>query len=832
MMTEESKGPRIVLSSRCLCSISSVILILSWTAPSNAQGQANPDGKSTMDNEEEQAIPVDELIFRDSDGNPLPPQVQEQLRSQFRNSPPKQVGPEDGDITVRAEKPRGTVIADIEPERSFNQLDIRAFGATSIEELIEIVGPGLGYPGVESDIQPTLLLNGRRLADPFEIARIPPEAIERLDVFPERLAAQYGLPTDGKVLNIVTYAKYASVFGQTVARVPTDGGTLLSIGSLDYFRIDDDLRLSVGIDLSRIGLLTEAEREIIQPVGSNDQAEFRSLIPRNEQIGLTGSLTHPLSANTSGTLSARFRHVDTRGLFGGEQGSENVRMSDSTDLDLAASIFGGEGSILWSTTLRFKDRSEDVAINQQPSGLLLDQTSVDQDMLLAEARLSGPVVKLPGGLASASLSLEAAFSGFDALALSSPLASSNGFSRALGRAFASLEVPFSNETSDVGRLSSSYQVGFSTLSDTNDLWEYGAGLDWLPSESVRLAFSFVGQESAPTLRQIGQPIIVTPNVRTLDFITGETVDVDFISGGSIELVTQEQQTFEASISISPFVDRNFTISGSYVSTDIDDPISPFPLLTASSTEAFPARFSRNEVGSLTSIDTRPLNFERSEQRKLFWGFSFTRPLGNIPEGVNPNGRVFRDKAEVERLFPDATVIVAEAGSPLARQGPDLSSRFFVNLYHTWYLQDRVLLSAESARLDLLDGAAVDFLGGRREHEIEFNLGVFKGGLGAQLDARWRSASSLIGAVNENGRTLNFASFGTFDLRFFAELAERFGGNNAPGWLKDSRLSLSIENISNDRPVVENDAGVTPIRYQGPNLDPIGRTISFSFRKTF
>jgi hypothetical protein len=47
----------------------------------------------------------------------------------------------------------------------------------------------------------------------------------------------------------------------------------------------------------------------------------------------------------------------------------------------------------------------------------------------------------------------------------------------------------------------------------------------------------------------------------------------------------------------------------------------------------------------------------------------------------------------------------------------------------------------------------------------------------------------------------------------------------------TRISLGIANLLNARPEVRDGAGTTPINYQGAYLNPLGRLVSFSLRKS-
>ena len=83
-----------------------------------------------------------------------------------------------------------------------------------------------------------------------------------------------------------------------------------------------------------------------------------------------------------------------------------------------------------------------------------------------------------------------------------------------------------------------------------------------------------------------------------------------------------------------------------------------------------------------------------------------------------------------------------------------------------------------------------------------------------------------------GDDLHFSPLATFDLRLFANFSERFDLVSKHPWLRGASVRLEVENIFNSRPEVRNAVGVVPNTYQPDLLDPLGRTISISFRKLF
>ena len=51
-------------------------------------------------------------------------------------------------------------------------------------------------------------------------------------------------------------------------------------------------------------------------------------------------------------------------------------------------------------------------------------------------------------------------------------------------------------------------------------------------------------------------------------------------------------------------------------------------------------------------------------------------------------------------------------------------------------------------------------------------------------------------------------------------------------LRGARISLSIDNLTNQKIDVRDRNGATPIGFQQDLLDPLGRTVTLSFRKLF
>ena len=120
---------------------------------------------------------------------------------------------DDDDIVIKGKPPRGSVIGDIQPENVLKSRDVKATGATSLDELLDAIAPDIGLALGSGGARPLVLLNGRRVSSYRELRDIPIEAISRVDILPEEVALKYGYPPDQKVVNVVLQ----NHFGETVA---------------------------------------------------------------------------------------------------------------------------------------------------------------------------------------------------------------------------------------------------------------------------------------------------------------------------------------------------------------------------------------------------------------------------------------------------------------------------------------------------------------------------------------------------------------------------------------------------------------------------------------
>jgi hypothetical protein len=168
-----------------------------------------------------------------------------------------------------------------------------------------------------------------------------------------------------------------------------------------------------------------------------------------------------------------------------------------------------------------------------------------------------------------------------------------------------------------------------------------------------------------------------------------------------------------------------------------------------------------------------------------------------------------------------------------RGGAD--GRLQLSIFHTWSLRDTIVIRDGVPVLDLLNGSATGSRGGQPRHTIEARAGIGKNGMGARLSVNWQSDTRVL--TDPSGATISpddlfFSDLATIDLRLFADLGQRRDLVRRMPFLRGTRISLAIDNITDSRLDVRDRNGNVPIGYQRDLIDPLGRTLRFSLRKLF
>ena len=769
------------------------------------------------------------------------------------------------EIVITGGRPRGSVVGDIPPEDTLDARDVRATGATNINELLDALAPQIGSARGRGGERPVLLLNGQRISSFRELRDIPTEAIQRVDIMPEEVALKYGYRADQKVVNIVLRQRFRSTTAQVGAGVATDGGYGNATADLTRFLVQRNGRTTYNLHAEGNSLLTEAERNILLTetpiIGTVDQAlAARSLVGTKRDVRASATINRQVFGDASGTLNAELEHNDGRSLIGLNSALlEPLARDIATNSAHLGGALNGTTKSQWrwtvtanadldhSTTLTDRDN---VNFPQERA----HETTASGDL---KATANGNLFKLPAGTATTTLTLGGSTVHLDSTRRRLGIGSSNSLSRTTGLAGVNVDIPISRRNrgfSALGNLTFNANAEVDQLSDFGTLTIFGAGANWSPVDRLNFITSWTREEGPPTINQLGDPVLDTPGSRIFDFTTGETVLVTAITGGNPDLLADRRNVWKLSGNWQPFSKADLRLRADYVHQTIARPVSNITV-TEAIESAFPDRFLRNSAGELVSVDLRPVNFDSSRKDTLRVGFDFSKPLKSrqpsqavIDQMRAQFGFAPRGQAGAQRSGGSGQNAAPTPGGapPQSRGGGGgfgggrrggggglfgggNRGRLQFSLTDTITFVDKVRIAPGGPELDYLHGDATGSGGGTSRHTVQAQAGWSNNGLGARIGANWRSGTRV---DTLTGDDLRFSPVGTFDLRLFANPGDIPEVVLKHPWLRGTQVRLEVNNVFNARPRVRDAAGNVPLNFQPDLLDPLGRTIMISFRKLF
>jgi len=795
---------------------------------------------------------------------------QQQSTTQQTQPPPDitdDLGDDTGDstpIVVTGVKPRGSVVGDIPPEQTLDSRDIQATGATSIDELLTALGPQIGSTQGRGGERPVLLLNGQRISGYQELRDIPTEAIERVDILPEEVALKYGYTADQKVVNIVLRRFFRSTTVTATGQLATEGDYASGTGDVTRLMIGRNGRTSLNFHVQGNGMLTEAERNIAlqQPSNTSDSTEqqrelnARSLIGAKRDVRAAAVVNRTILGDVAATVNTEVEHINGQSLFGLSDFDASVlNRNTATDTAHLAAVLNWGTNWRWSSTSN-ADYSQNITDSDSRTSPLNDRASSIQESAGTDLTAHGNVFAIPGGQVGTTFHVAASTLHMTSNRTGPDLSNANhSLNRTAGVASVSIDAPLSHRGTDfstLGNLTLNGNAQVQQLSDFGTLTKLGAGLNWSPVDRLELISSWNREQGAPTVEQLGDPLLSTPGTRLFDFVTGQSVLSTVITGGNPNLLADKRTVLKFSGNWQPFSKVDLRLRAEYTHQHIDRPISDLPSPTPAIEAAFPDRFVRNAGGQLVSADLRPVNFDSSDRNQLTFGFDFTHSLKSAPPSAATMA-AYRQR-------------MAAAGMPVPQQGSSSQSnsqsrgsaqgrpangsggggyrggggrgggffggrnggRVMFSLTDTITMVDKVQIRP-GLNLDYLHGDAIGQNGGQPRHDVQARANYFNNGLGAMLTANWRSGTEVNTATGDN---LRFSPYSTFDLRLFDNLGQQPDMVLKHPWMRGASVRFEISNIFNSKPNVRNAMGLVPNSYQPNLLEPLGRTISITFRKLF
>lgn len=597
-----------------------------------------------------------------------------------------------GEIIVSGRRMRGQLLVEQAPLLQLDEQAIAAEGVTSITDLIAQISAQTGSArGRGGGGQPVILVNGIRIGSFREFANYPPEALARVEVFPEETAQRFGFPPDRRVINLILKDNYSNRQVDLEFEAPSRGGYSRNEQQFGILKIADGGRINANIQVQDGSLLTEAERDIDQTSGSVStvpgdpaQAPFRSLIA--DTFSVEGNLSWAKAIIDSGTsLSANlnYEREESRSL----DGLNSVVLTDDPLEDGILRTFGADsplarrsstdtvstaGSLtkpvnafrltstfdasLAETETEIDRRLSPDAIEALQEAALAGTLAIDGPLPtnaeagfdIARSRslngqslttLEGPLGQLPAGelLATFDFGLDwQQIQSADTRSMQDVTLTRRQLSTG-----ANLVIPLTSRRAGVadalGTFTLNLQAGVEDLSDFGVLGDWNAGLNWEPVDGLALSATYIWREVAPGLGALGNPTIVNLNVPVFDFVRGETVLADVTTGGNPDLPAETQRDWKFAANWELPFWENTRLTVEYVRNRSDNVVSAFPQVTPEIEAAFPGRITRDADGRLIAVDRRSVSFAETRADRLQFTLSTRGSFGEPERGAEGGG---------------------------------------------------------------------------------------------------------------------------------------------------------------------------------------------------
>jgi len=595
------------------------------------------------------------------------------------------------EIVVTATRQRGSLDVEQPPVLELDAADIAALGAGSIDDLLKAIEPATGSArGRGGGGRPIFLVNGVRIGSFREFRSYPPEAIEKVEVFPEEVAQRFGYSPDRRVVNFILKNNFSSREIELEYGQPGIGGYSQSEQEFSLLTISDGARINLNLEFEDTSLLTEAERDLTLAAGSlsdvasdPDPREFRSLIA--DSAGVEASANYAkafIDSGSSISVNLTGAYNERRSLSGldsvlltdpaGNSAFRTFGAGDLLERNVASNSIASSGSYNrplgdgWNLTATFDasraysrtriDRRADTAALEAQAlagtlaidGALPALTDAGVDTARSTlwgastlATITGSPLFLPAGEVATTFDL-----GYDWNRISSTdtrSAQESRLTRGDLSAGVNVVVPLTSRREGfadaIGSISLTGQAGINEFSDFGTLTDWSLGLNWQPFDNLNLSATRIWREVAPGLNALGDPQVVDFNVPVFDYATGESVLATVVTGGNPALAAETQADWKFSANWElPFVDDT-RLQLDYAVNRSNDVTASAPGLSPAFEAAFPDRVTRDDAGQLIELDRRPITLFATRSKVLSFGINTSGRIGAEPEAPEaPAGR--------------------------------------------------------------------------------------------------------------------------------------------------------------------------------------------------
>lgn len=800
------------------------------------------------------------------------------------------------EILIVGERQSAVKIA--QPLATLDSETIASLGATSMDELMQVIRP-LAKSADGGD--PIFLLNGQRISGYPEIASLPPESIDKVEVLPEEAALRFGYPPTRRVLNFITKRDFHQVEVRGTVGTTTDPGSGTAEAHFNLTRLHKDQRFTFAAESRHTSSLLQSERHIapdpdvlfdglgnvtgldggeidpalsaaagqtvtVAPVPADASARsslgayaaaanqprlfnlgpFRTLVPHNDAWKVESVLADKLGTILSGSLNLTAERSTDQGLggpaavtlivpasnpfspFGNsvllqryltEVAPLHLRQSTTT-LHGGGTLRGVTAGWRWDLTANIDQKlvsgvsehgidvtaaNAAIAAGTNPFALLdaslLAGRLTDHAHLLTRTMggklvVTNMPVHLPAGDVTVTGTVEA-----ERMIANSVTVGADPFDLHLGRtrteAGLALDVPVTSRRqgflAGAGDISLNGSVYARRVSGFGSLSDRTVGLAWSPVKGVQLQLQDKSSGTAPDMEKLAAPVVQVANFPAFDRATGRTEIVTLTTGGNPDLLADRKHVRSATLNLKPFPDRDLNVSLEYEDSDARDEVGDIYSLPPALEGLFPGRFVRDSSGRLVALNFQPTNFARHRERTLHMTPSISGAVG---------------KKQPEK--------------PGAGDG---RAHYYAGAGPSFRFSDRLQLRPGTPPLDLLAGDSVTGGGQPRLY------GYFYGGIGYLGNDfgfnGWYQASDRVRS-DVPASDLFFSPLFKLNVNV-AISVHHFTPKEK--WTRHLQVKIEVENVTNARVHVHDRDGLVPNRFQSELLDPIGRTVKLTLRKT-
>lgn len=734
------------------------------------------------------------------------------------------------DIVVSGRRPHD-LETKIPAEASLNATVIQALGAVDLTEVFKELSAELGTsPGAAGGPPrtPVVLVNGQRIAGFSSIKDFPPEAVDRIDVFPEKVALQYGYGADQRVVNVVLRDRYRAL--TLVGRYTAAPKSWRNVyrAKVDLVRIGEQSHWNVGLDFSHQDAVYAATTTAAAPPADGSAIPAHTYAAQDDRLTISGTSNRMLgtiNAELTGSLDldtlqgrpglsqedgALLTSYGLGNLINGPFSRIDRSVHAGTNLTLNGKTAGWRWSLIGKLDENTRETQTTSAIGTDLGAIMLPSPGLLGDRCTPGAPAScvttttrrgsgdlyvnGDLWAMPGGTVTTALRM-----GVTALGLHGDSAlQSTALTRNDESAQANIDIPLSARTSRLGQLTIGANGEVHRITAFGTLGTAGASIDWQPIRAIDLLASYDEGRQAPTLLQLGEALLTTPDLREYDFVTATTTLVSRTEGGNGALVANRVQTTKLRVQAKPFPIVNLSLSAEYTLGQVRNPIITLTAATPAAMAAFPTRFIRQN-GYLTALNVAPVNAVHRQSQQIRWGLNYSTGFG----------RRWLDKAG---------------------HTTDRRDQFQIALYDTWQLQDELVLASGQRALDLLHGDIIGDDGGTPAHRIELQTSVSTHAFSVDVSGVWQTPTTAKAGAS-SVQQLTFTQGITMNLRLQINLADQHWLTRIFPRLKGN-LNISADNLLDAHLHAHDASGAVPSAYSEAYLNPTGRTLRITLRKRF